>query len=99
MRYFLILFIISSCAHKKRSIVNEIDDENISIQTVLDLARTSYLRGCVDSKNHWYPKKNVRAFPKCKEMAKLHQQDINAIINNNLSNEKLKKHIKKAPNK
>lgn len=65
---------------KHQSFIDEINNENISAQSILDLARTSYLKGCVDSKNYWYPEKTVRAFPKCKKMAKEHELDIKYII-------------------
>lgn len=87
MRFLVSILIVSSCSQlttKKRSIVDEVKEKNISKQTVLDLARSSYLRGCVDSKNYWFPEKDKAAFPKCLEMAQEHEKDIQFIISQEL---------------
>lgn len=85
MRLILIL-LLTSCAQNKvkQSFVEEVKLGNISNQTILDLARTSYLRGCVESKKYWYPEKNHAPFPKCLKMAKEHEKDIDVIINQEL---------------
>lgn len=82
MKFILLIFLSLSCAQTKvkESFINEIDKENISKQTILDLARTSYQRGCVDSKNYWLPEKNKSAFNECLKMAREHEKDIHAII-------------------
>lgn len=97
MRLFFLCLLFLSCAHNrpvhKHSIVDEVNQGNISSQTVLDLARTSYLRGCVDSKNRWHPEKNKPAFNTCLKMAREHEKDIEAIINSQVKTQKLKKKI------
>jgi hypothetical protein len=97
MRYLLIFVILSSCSHhstKRKSFVDEINEENISVKSILDLARSSYLKGCVDSKNYWLPEKKVSSFEQCKTMALEHQNDIKQIIYNNVEPEVIKKQIK-----
>lgn len=87
MKFLCLVLIASSCSQlttNNRSFVDEVKEKNISNQTVLDLARSSYLRGCVDSKNYWFPEKNKAAFPKCLEMAREHEKDIQAILTQEL---------------
>lgn len=86
---FVLVLALSSCSQfktKKRSFVDEVKEENISNQTVMDLARSSYLRGCVDSKNYWFPEKTKAAFPKCLKMAREHEKDIQDILTQELKN-------------
>lgn len=96
MKSIILLTILTTgCAiQKTKSIIDERKENNISSNAILNLARTSYLRGCVDSKNYWFPEKNKAAFNRCSDMANEHSKDIEAIINSNLSEEELKKKIK-----
>lgn len=98
MRLLFIFFILSSCSHnstKHKSFVDEINEENISVKSILDLARSSYLKGCVDSKNYWLPDKKVSSFEQCKTMGIEHENDIKQIIYSNVEPEVIKKQIKK----
>tara|TARA_Y100001936_G_C15867913_1_gene556037 strand:- start:542 stop:811 length:270 start_codon:yes stop_codon:yes gene_type:complete len=70
---------LTSCS-STRSIVDEVNDGNISAQAVVDLARSSYLKGCVDSKNKFSPEKKKSSFTPCLDMAKLHQEEIREIL-------------------
>ncbi|MBC76987.1 MAG: hypothetical protein CME64_13320 [Halobacteriovoraceae bacterium] len=79
---FLLLGLVS-CSTRPRSIVDEVNDGNITTQTVLDLARSSYLKGCVDSKNEFAPELNKSVFTQCVDMAKVHQEEIREILNQN----------------
>lgn len=87
MRQILLLILLTSCAQNKikTSFVDEVKHKNISTQSILDLSRSSYLRGCVDSKNYWFPEKDKAAFPRCLKMAKEHEKDIQSILNQELS--------------
>ena len=69
-----------STQKEKRTIVDEVREENISTQTVLDLARSSYLKGCVDGKKLYAPELETSSFERCKEHAFKHQKEIRSII-------------------
>ena len=86
MKYIALLPLILGCSHiqKKESFTQEIEDGNISSLTILDLARSSYLRGCVDGKNEFASSLKKSAFNRCLEMAKLHEEDIKTIINSDI---------------
>ncbi|MEX1098852.1 MAG: hypothetical protein WEB87_00415 [Bacteriovoracaceae bacterium] len=85
----LLLLALGSCASsQKRSIVDEVDEGNISVQSVLDLARNSYLKGCVDGKNIFAAEIKQSSFETCRDHAKEHQEEIRFILEQN---------IKKAP--
>ena len=71
----------ASCASRNpRSIVNEVEEGNISTQSVLDLARNSYLKGCVDGKNVFAPHLKESSFEKCVKHAKEHEAEILYIL-------------------
>jgi ABC-type transport system involved in cytochrome c biogenesis permease subunit len=63
-----------SCSHQKTK-----DNEPITIQTTLDLSRSSYLRGCVDSK--LITKLDSPIYNECLKLAKTHEKEIKQIIN------------------
>jgi hypothetical protein len=74
IKYVLIFLLFMSCAHKEKK-------DNISVDAILNLATASYIRGCVDSKNHFIPEpKKTSAFQKCKIMSKDHRIDIRDIL-------------------
>lgn len=74
----------SSAPKKSRSVVDEVNEGNISAATVLDLARSSYLKGCVDGKNTFAPEKGSKsAFGPCLNKAREHQEEIRYIIEQN----------------
>lgn len=80
------LALVAACAgapKKKRSIVDEVKEGNIQIQTVLDLARNSYLKGCVDGKNIFAAEINRSAFETCRDEAKKHEAEIKSILEQN----------------
>lgn len=96
MKLITLIVLLTSCSHHihpKKGIIDEVNEGNISSQSVLDLARSSYLRGCVDSKNYWLPEKNVSAFEKCRQMAIEHQKDISSILNAKIPTKILKKKV------
>ncbi len=82
----------SSAQQKRRSVVDEVNEGNISVATVLDLARSSYLKGCVDGKNEFAPeKRSESAFDPCLMKAKEHQEEIRYILEQNPAPLKKKK--------
>lgn len=94
MKIGILLLLLSSCSsfsRKSPSIIDEIEQENISVDAVLNLARSSYLKGCVDSKNYFIPEKDKSAFVDCMNMAKLHEKDIKEIITQKIPRKKREK--------
>ena len=88
------LLAISCASHNKklRSVVDEVNEGNISVATVLDLARSSYLKGCVDGKNTFAPEKSYKSsFGPCLSKAKQHQEEIRYILEQNPAPAKKKK--------
>lgn len=77
MKKVFILALLSSCAHQ--GIKEEIREERISLQAVLDLGRSSYLKGCVDSKNEFSSSKES-SFVRCRELAKEHEKELLEIL-------------------
>lgn len=68
----LLSFMTLSCAHKS-VIKDRIDSKEITINSVADLARTSYLRGCVESKSKL-------SFEECTKKSKNHEKEIKEIL-------------------
>lgn len=85
----LILLLVSSCAHHTKKNVDPLSSEmkrdGVSPSAITNLARTSYLKGCVDSKNYFLGRKAKPAFDKCLELAINHAKEIELIIHQNLS--------------
>lgn len=53
----------------------------LSDQSVLDLSRSSYLKGCVDGQKLILKKKTYGVvFEKCREMSKQHEKSIREIL-------------------
>lgn len=75
-KIIILAFIMSSCA-TKRSIIDKVNNKNISTQSVLVLARTSYLKGCVDVVEH-------ESFEVCVKKSKLHAIEIKQILDSNI---------------
>ena len=80
-RLFLLLFIFFLTACSTTTDKQLEKDYSVSNQAILDLARSSYLKGCVDAKIDETKKitKGV-IFRKCVEKAKIHQKTISEII-------------------
>lgn len=51
----------------------------IDLQSVLDLGRSAYLKGCIDSKNVFIPEK-TSVFETCLEMAKVYEDELRDIL-------------------
>ena len=60
-------------------IKKQLDSGNISLLSVLDLGRSAYLKGCIDSKNTYAPEK-PSAFKKCRELSKLYEEELKEIL-------------------
>lgn len=72
------MLLISSCAHQ--GIKEEIQEDRISLQAVLDLGRSSYLKGCVDSKHEFAPALKQSVFVKCRELSKKYEGELLEIL-------------------
>lgn len=70
LKIFLLGLLLSSCASKNYA----------SKQSILDLSRTSYLKGCVDSKIYFSKLKSGESFEKCVQMSKDHEKEISIIL-------------------
>ncbi len=83
----LLMGLFCSCSTlsgpKPKGIKEELKKHDIGLESLLDLARSSYLKGCVDGKNTFvkiYPENKRSSFAKCTDMAKSHQEDIREIL-------------------
>lgn len=85
-----IILLLASCASSldtqgaKESKTNsgikaQITQGNIGLQSVLDLGRSAYLKGCIDSKNVFIPEK-ASVFETCREMAKVYEDELKDIL-------------------
>lgn len=74
MRSLFLLTLLTSCASFQES-------SEVSDGAIINLATTSYIKGCVDGKNDIYKiKTKGRRFERCKEMSKEHRKDITEIL-------------------
>jgi hypothetical protein len=70
----LILIILQSCASADISQMdNRLKNSEISMGSLLDLVRSSYLKGCTDN--------SAISFKGCVKKAKQHQNEIHEILN------------------
>lgn len=76
MKYILLSLLLISCASK--STKPEYEKDLISVGSALDLARSSYIKGCVFQGKKYNPK--VAHFPECVIKAKEHQKEIHSIM-------------------
>ncbi|MBD64723.1 MAG: hypothetical protein CME62_05925 [Halobacteriovoraceae bacterium] len=79
----LALIILMSCAHHppEKSLKKEVNDGDVSVQSILDISRSSYLKGCVEGIKHLTKKESKGIyFEFCRTKAKLHEKDIKDII-------------------
>ncbi len=76
MRIALLLFILTSCAHKSHE--KRAWKPEVSINAALNQAQMSYLLGCVEA---FKSMKQPPAFNHCKDLAFEHRSEINQIMN------------------
>jgi len=84
-RFKLALFIpfLFSCSlmNTKKDVKEEIKDGDVSVGSILDLTRSSYLKGCIDGIKHLTQKKSKGVyFEFCKVKAKSHEEEVLSII-------------------
>ena len=72
MRVLSLFILLTSCAHSPKT-KELIESGEISLKSVSDLARSSYLRGCVESKSKL-------SFGECAMKAKAHEKEIREIL-------------------
>lgn len=70
MRLLLLCLFFTSCAHQ--GVKKQIKEGELSTGSVLDLARSAYLKGCVDTKS--------KDFTECLEMARDYEKDVASIL-------------------
>jgi hypothetical protein len=75
------MFVVS-CAHiSDKPAKLRIQEKDLSLQSVLDLSRTSFQKGCVDGMKYQYPLKTYgKNFEACLKMAKDHESEIKEIL-------------------
>lgn len=67
------IFLVTGCASQKyKNIKKEYNEGNISLNAVLNLARTSYLKGCQEN--------SKKVFEDCKNKADKHTESIAEIL-------------------
>jgi hypothetical protein len=78
----LLFLLLTSCAttSKKDNLAFELANKSLSETTILDLARASYLKGCIEGKNT-FGIMEISGFDYCLKMAKEHEKEIATIIN------------------
>jgi hypothetical protein len=76
----IILFclILSSCAHMKKESETE---DLVSLNTALDQAQASYLKGCVDA---LHDIKVPMAFEGCRDKSLIHRRELDQIMEQDL---------------
>jgi len=80
MLKILSLLLLTACAQTKyTSIREELNNENISMRSILDLSRASYLKGCTDSSKK-FSTLAPNHFDECVGMAIEHQITIEEIL-------------------
>jgi hypothetical protein len=74
MKALLIVLLVMSCAHERKQKV----PEDVSLNSALNQAQASYLKGCVDAmKELGIPV----AFPGCLDKSTLHRAEIRELFN------------------
>lgn len=79
----LLCYFCFSCAGitKKSDIKKEINDGDVSVDAVLNITRTSYIKGCIEGIKHLTRKESKGVYLEfCKVKAKSHEEDIKSII-------------------
>lgn len=80
LRLAIIAAFVSCASERPRTVGDELSTGNVTSQTVLDLARNSHLKGCVDANNAFGPKPRQSVFDICKKLSKEHESEIRYII-------------------
>ena len=71
LKLLFVLTILSSCAS---SMKDRLKDGEIRIGSLIDLSRSSYLKGCTENSSH--------SFQECVKKSKEHQEVIKSILSN-----------------
>tara|TARA_B100001971_G_scaffold111191_1_gene102062 strand:+ start:4642 stop:4878 length:237 start_codon:yes stop_codon:yes gene_type:complete len=75
LKYLILSILLSSCAHQTQKvpqIKKDVDEGNISILAVKNLAHSSYLKACTQV--------SKLSFEACKKLAQKHAEEIVKII-------------------
>lgn len=80
MLKIILLFTLTSCAtHRYDSLSDEVKSKNLTQGSILDLSRSSYLKGCTDS-SRAFSTSAPNHFEACVKMAKKHEKMIREIL-------------------
>jgi hypothetical protein len=87
MKVIALLILLTGCATTGKSdkaqsvsIKDELEQGNIDLQSVLDLGRSAYLKGCIDSKNYFMKDTVFSAYDACMELAKVYEDELMDIL-------------------
>lgn len=83
LNLIILSLVLVSCAAlgPKKELKKEIDNGEVSVGSVLDLSRSSYLKGCVDGIKYLTKKETKGVvFEYCRTKAKLHEDEIKEIL-------------------
>lgn len=73
MKTFLLLLLVTACAHKAPFPGEEL----VSVNAALNHAQASYLKGCVEA----YRDLNIPvAFPRCRDKSYIHRQELDSVM-------------------
>ena len=79
MRLTLIIILISSCATDPYApIKNDIREKNVSVDAVLNIATTSYIKGCTEGLRE--VKKSKGHFNQCKDLSLKHKEEMRELL-------------------
>ena len=81
LSFVVLLLSFYSCASSKPKA--EQDQDSVSVNSALNLAKTSYIKGCVDGIQHVIRKKTYgKALSYCKTKSEIHKIELESIIQN-----------------
>ena len=81
MKLILLMALITSCAHKSRPEVDPLNVSTYNPESVLDLVKNSYIKGCIDGKNEIYSiKTKGRRLTKCRDLSTAHVKAIRELL-------------------
>lgn len=77
LKLIILAFIFTSCAHLNK----ESEQPKEDLSSYVDIAQTSYLKGCIDGMNAIKKKKTYGVrFNICKDLSKKHKTDMETLL-------------------
>lgn len=81
---FLVLMMLAACASKPtpmEEIKREFNQDNVSMNAILNITRTSFIKGCIfGSQVHYFEQVKGKRFHYCRNAAKGHAEEIKSIL-------------------